>query len=100
MTHREVEFHPQADEEAVSAYYWYAERSATAADRFSEELDAAVARIQSNPECGATYLHGTRCYLLRRFPYLVVYRPTEGAVQVIAVAHGRRRPGYWKSRNF
>ena len=44
------------------------------------------------------HLHGTRKFLLRRFPYGVVYRITKSAIQVIAVAHGRRRPGYWKSR--
>jgi toxin ParE1/3/4 len=46
------------------------------------------------------HLHGTRKFLLRRFPYAVVYRITESAIQVIAVAHGRRRPSYWKSRRF
>jgi hypothetical protein len=35
---------------------------------------------------------------MRRFPYLVVYREVSTGLQVIAVAHGRRRPGYWKNR--
>ena len=35
---------------------------------------------------------------MRRFPYLIVYRTTSTAIQVVAVAHGRRRPGYWKTR--
>src|SRR3990172_220724 len=48
-----------------------------AAARFLEELDVAVADIQARRDCGAPYLHRTRCYLLRRFPYLVVYRVRE-----------------------
>ena len=35
---------------------------------------------------------------MRRFPYLIVYRVTASAIQVVAVAHARRRPGYWKTR--
>jgi plasmid stabilization system protein ParE len=95
-----IEFHPDADDEAVAAHRWYKEQSQRAAARFLEELDRAIDRIESNPLCGGAYLHGTRCCLLRRFPYLVVYHPTEVALQVIAIAHGRRRPGYWKSRKF
>jgi toxin ParE1/3/4 len=98
MSHLRIEFHPAADEEGVAAHHWYRERSSLAADRFLEELDAALARIQRTPKCGGHYLHGARCYLLRRFPYLIVYRETSQAIQVIAIAHGHRRPGYWKSR--
>jgi plasmid stabilization system protein ParE len=65
-----LEFHPAASDEVEAAHRWYAERSPIAAARFLEELDAAVADIQTRPECGAPYLHGTRCYLLRRFPIL------------------------------
>lgn len=93
-----LEFHPAASDEVEAAHRWYAERSPIAASRFLEELDVAVDRIQSEPGAGPTYLHGTRCHLLRHFPYLVVYWVTEQSIQVVAVAHGRRRPGYWKSR--
>jgi toxin ParE1/3/4 len=44
------------------------------------------------------YLHGTRAYLLRRFPYIVAYRIAEHRVEVLAVAHGHRKPGYWSDR--
>jgi plasmid stabilization system protein ParE len=69
-----LEFHPAASDEAETAHDWYAERSAIAAARFLAELDVAVAHIQAQPESGAPYLHRTRCHLLRRFPYLIVYR--------------------------
>ena len=94
-----IDFHPAASDEAEAAYDWYAERSPIAAARFREELDAAVEDIQNDPERGGPYLHGARCYLLRRFPYLIVYhRPSADVIEVVAVAHGRRRPGYWKTR--
>jgi hypothetical protein len=36
--------------------------------------------------------------LLRRFPYLVVFPESVTQVEVVAVAHGYRRPGYWRDR--
>jgi plasmid stabilization system protein ParE len=94
-----IDFHPAASEEAESAHRWYAERSPIAAVRFREELDAAIAHIQADPRRGFPYLHDTRCYLLRRFPYLIVYhQPSDELIEVVAIAHGRRREGYWKPR--
>ena len=100
MARPSVEFHPEAIAEARAAYQWYAERDLSAANAFIAELDHATNQVQSNPERWPVHLHGTRKYLFRRFPYGVVYRVTETAIQVLAVAHGRRRPGYWKARRF
>ena len=63
-------------------------------------LDQVVSEILESPERWPLHQHNTRKVLLRRFPYSVIYRITESAIQVIAVAHGRRRPGYWKTRQF
>jgi hypothetical protein len=41
---------------------------------------------------------GTRQYVLRHFPF-VVYRTSERMTQIVAIAHARRRPGYWKNRD-
>jgi plasmid stabilization system protein ParE len=95
---REVEFHPRALEEARAAYQWYMARSTAAASAFLSEIDLALARIAEAPDRWPAYMRGTRRYLLRRFPYSVVFRETADKIQVIAVAHGRRRPGYWKNR--
>jgi len=93
-----LEVHPQAIVEACAARRWYAQRSVAAANQFVAELDHAVVQITSAPQQWPSYLHGTRVYRLRRFPYLAVYRELPGSVQVVAVAHGRRKPGYWRRR--
>ena len=54
-----IDFHPAASDEAECVHRWYAERSPIAAVRFREELDAAIAQIQGDPERGGSYLHGT-----------------------------------------
>src|SRR6266545_4162340 len=82
-----VRLHPNAIAEAKAAYAWYAERNPSAANAFISELDHAISQIQTDPERWTMHLHGTRKFLLRRFPYEVVYRP-------------QRRPGYWKARRF
>jgi plasmid stabilization system protein ParE len=90
-----IEFHPDAVEELAAACEWYSERSDRAADAFSIELDRAIGQISSAPRRWAKYLHGTRHFVL---PFVVVYREFESRVQVITVAHAKRRPGYWQGR--
>lgn len=98
MAQRPVDLHPEAIDEAQAAYRWYRERNEAAAEAFLAELDRAVELISEGPIRWPTYLHGTRRFLLRRFPFAIVFRQIGEAVQIIAVAHARRKPGYWKGR--
>lgn len=90
--------HPEAVEEAMAARLWYAERSQSAADAFLAQLDHGIESISEAPERWLLFVHDTRRYLFRRFPFQIVYRVTNDRIEVVAVAHGRRRPGYWRSR--
>ena len=90
--------HPAAVEEAEKAARWYRERSASAAAQFVEEVNHAIDRILAAPQRWPAGPYGTRKLLLRRFPYAVVYRELRSVIQILAVAHGHRRPGYWKTR--
>ena len=98
MPHFAVEFHPLAADEAEAAGRWYRERNEGASARFQRELERAVDLISERPNTGSPYLGSTRRVLLRRFPFFVVYRVRGDSVQVLAVAHARRRPGYWRAR--
>ncbi len=93
-----VEVHPLAADEAEAAERWYRERNETAATRFRRELDRAVELIAERPEAAPPYVGNTRRFLLRRFPFVVVYRMFSERIQVVAVAHARRRPHYWLER--
>lgn len=98
MTSQPVFFHPAALAETEAAVEWLRERSDRAAARFLDELERAIERIARQPDLFPTYMFGTRKVLLSRFPYMVVYRENDGLAEVEAVAHGRRRPGYWRER--
>ena len=94
----EFEYLDEAVIEAAAAAEWYATRSATAAAGFEAELDEAESAIQLLPHAWPPYDHGTRRYLLRRYPFGIVYRVEAARILIVAVAHGHRRPGYWRNR--
>jgi plasmid stabilization system protein ParE len=79
----QAEFHPAAVEEAIAAREWYDARSPTAAEAFTAELERAVNQIVEYPDRWSKYLHGTRRYLFRRFPFFLIYRHTESSIVVI-----------------
>ena len=98
MPRLEVEFDPAAADEAAAAENWYREQSESAAAAFIAELDRAIARIGDAPERWSEHAHGTRRFVMRRFPFSVIYRVGHSTVTVFAVAHARRLPGYWEGR--
>ncbi len=94
----QVRFDPEALAELTGAMDWYSARSELAARTFAIELERAVLRLSEAPMRWPTYRHGTRKIRLRRFPYAIVYRVDADEIQVVAVAHLHRRPGYWRNR--
>jgi plasmid stabilization system protein ParE len=98
MAGKPVEFHPEAADEVEASAKWYRKQSPKAAVGFIRELEHAIDMIAEAPQRWPAFSHGTRKYLLQRFPFLVVYRELRTTIQVLAVAHGRRRPGYWRNR--
>jgi len=93
-----VDFHPEARVEALEAEAWYSDRNPAVGTAFSVELERAVDSIAEAPHTWPAHGKGARKRLLKKFPYTVVFRILADRVQVIAVAHQRRRPGYWRGR--
>ena len=94
-----AEFHEEAGAEYDAAFDWYRQRSLDAASKFDTEMDRAIAQIIEAPRRWAIGPHSTRRFLLRQFPFTLIYRErTTKHIQVVAVAHTSRKPGYWKQR--
>ena len=89
---------PGAHADLRGAYDWYFERNLAAAASFLGEIEAALATISDNPLMWPSYIEGTRRCVLRRFPFSIVYRVKDSSILIVAFAHGRRRPGYWRNR--
>ena len=96
---RPVEFHEDAAVEAVAALTWYAEKSAEAGAAFAAALSHAVGLIEATPERWPVVGGEIRRVHLARFPFSVFFRTRGEATQVLAVAHQRRKPVYWKGRS-
>jgi toxin ParE1/3/4 len=95
---RSVRFHPAARVELLEAEDWYLQRSATAGSEFVREVEHALARIHEAPERYPETRFGRRRFVLLQFPFDLVYRNAETHLEIIALAHHSRRPGYWRAR--
>jgi toxin ParE1/3/4 len=99
MRNDAVDLHDEASAEYDAAFDWYLERSPDAAVRFDAEVDRALTQIGQAPERWAAGPYSTRRFLLRQFPFTLIYRERpSGVIQIVAVAHTSRKPGYWKHR--
>ncbi len=98
MAAKPLDIHPAALDELKYAVTWYSERSETATINFVREVDDGLEMVVQSPSRWPSGEHGTRKFALKRFPFAIIYRETDASVQVLAVAHGRRQPGYWKKR--
>lgn len=98
MTDFAVVFAPGAEDDITHAFGWYRERNALAADAFRSSVFAAIDRIVAAPLNRPEDEDGNRKFVLRRFPYSVHDEVCNRTVTVLAVAHHRRRPGYWRAQ--
>jgi plasmid stabilization system protein ParE len=89
---------PAARQEFLVAAGRYDAQAPGLGEEFIAEVEHATARIAAFPEHGSPYRAGTRRVVLERFPYSVVYQAESEGVLIVAVAHHRRRPDYWRKR--
>ena len=98
MASKPVRFHSDAENEYLTAIRWYKERSAIAAVDFEREVTRAIHAISAAPQRWPSCFGQFRKYTLHQFPFSIIYEELLSEIVVFAVAHGRRKPGYWKSR--
>ena len=93
-----VEFLGAARAEFLAAMDWYEGEAPGLGAEFLDEVTRAAERIVAFPDHGSPHLRSTKRLVLPRFPFDVVYLPDTNPVVIVAVAHHRRSPGYWKDR--
>ena len=91
-------FHPDADAELEAASLFYESRMAGLGKSFAAEVERTIALVREFPEAGTSVGPKRRRVLVARFPYSIVYRQDPDSMVIVAVAHQRRRPGYWQRR--
>lgn len=95
-----VAFRPEAQIEALAAKTWYEQQSAGLGLEFARALDAAIASAIRTPEAHPQTVAECRRVLLRRFPYSVIFRPSDSELLIVAVFHHRSESGAWLPRVF
>ena len=105
MSRYSLEVHPEALQEAIDAKRWYArEGGAALGEDFMDRVDALLDRLRDGTAILSATRHvpralGVKRVRFARFPYsLFVALEPHDTVLVLAVAHHRRRPGYWLPR--
>jgi len=98
MPPHRLRFLAEARREIDAALEWYLARSRQAAEAFVRELDHAAILIAESPGVWSRHERESRRYVLRRFPFDLIYRESGDMIEVIALAHRKREPGYWHSR--
>ncbi len=96
MTYR---FHPAAEAEHLEQIAFYESRLRGLGARYREHFLQTIQKVCEAPARYAIeHPPDIRRIRLRPFPLTIIYRERNAAIEVLAVAHNRRRPGYWSKR--
>jgi hypothetical protein len=90
--------HPLAVEEMLEAKNFYNSKVNGLGNHLFEEIDRAIKLIEETPVTWPTISKDLHRFILKKFPFAVIYRIKEDSIQVIAFMHQRRKPLYWKKR--
>jgi len=97
-----LQIHREAGAELEAAVAWYEHERDGLGYELLEEVQRAFATILASPTTWPSTRRGDglRRFVLSRFPYTVLYAESHEWVRVFAIAHHKRRPGYWRKRRF
>jgi len=85
--------HSGADDDFLESYLYYAQHGRELAERFDDQVKAALDKVVVNPMGGTVYNEQYRFYSLKNYPHLVLYEYADDTATVIAIYHPSREPG-------
>jgi len=94
-------FHPDALAEIESARDWYEDKRPGLGGELVDQVERVLERIEAAPTSFARTpeTRAARRAMLGRFPYWVVFTVLDSDdVLIVALAHAKRRAGYWRQR--
>ena len=91
--------HPEAEDGLREAAEFYRERAGNPLTQsLFAEFERSMEMLLQHPGLGPLWRRGKRRYVMRHFPYALIYVVSGEEIRILAVAHHGRRPGYWRSR--
>jgi plasmid stabilization system protein ParE len=91
-----VKFLPDAKEEITATAMFYHRQAAGLGERFLDDVERAAQLLRQQPSLGQQLDDDLHQLILHRFPFSLIYAREPNAVLIVAIAHQRRRPGYWR----
>jgi len=92
-------FHPAAETEHLESIAYYESKRSGLGATYLTEFESSMNNICDAPHRNAVEKQpDIRRFRMNRFPFTILYRDSSGDIQVLAVAHKRRRPQYWFGR--
>ena len=91
-------FLPPAEEEMTEAAQFYEDAANGLGNEFLDDVQRVIDRLCDHPELGKIVSGNLRHSLLSRFPFILIYSIEPEGILIVAVAHQRRKPGYWETR--
>jgi len=93
-----VGFDPDARTEFLVAVEYYEACQAGLGRRFRNAVETALEHVREMPfRFRVLHTPFRRC-LVPNFPYSIIFTVEPTSILVIAVAHAKRKPGYWRDR--
>jgi plasmid stabilization system protein ParE len=92
------EFLPEAEEEFREAARYYETEAPGVGVTFITEVRRAIRLITENPYSAVAVASGIRKKVLKHFPYNILYSVEPDLILIVALAHQKRRPRYWRAR--
>lgn len=94
-----IRIHASAERELQEAVQYYFAIDPKLAVALLDEARRIFAQIASHPfACKSIGGGSMRQCRLKKFPYVIIYEPGAQESLVVAIAHAKRKPGYWQSR--
>lgn len=91
-------YHPEALAEYADAALYYEERTLGLGADFTLEVETAIHKVLEAPDRWQCIEDDIRRFLVRRFPYGVLYTFEADHILILAIMHLSREPGYWRHR--
>jgi plasmid stabilization system protein ParE len=88
-----------ASEKITAAVRWYERQRPGLGGEFFDAVVGTINQVSETTEAGSGFGGlDARRMLVAKFPYQIVYRISVDEIRILAFAHLKRRPGFWRHR--
>jgi toxin ParE1/3/4 len=93
-----ITFHEDARSEMAESARYYEDRVSGLGYAFTDDVENSLLFVTEHPESCEQVSNNLRRKVLSRFPYSLIYAVETDRIRIMAIAHHKRRPEYWRYR--